>query len=241
MKKFKLSAPLILAVIAVAMLIPLVVGLVTPMTNAVMAGSALASLTVVAFSSMFVEPARLAQRAAHAQFGRAGEETDIEREYRQVQADLKTVGDDLRKHAEASEKSLKAHVALSEETKASVDKLLTTQGELQARLQAAEQQIVKLDGGNRGDDRPESAGETFTNDERYSAFAAQAQASGNYSLTVPVRAAITSLPGSAGANIEPQRVGMVQPLQQRLFLRDLLNWGRTTSPSIEFVRETGFT
>ncbi|MGJ5997871.1 phage major capsid protein [Pseudomonas aeruginosa] len=241
MKRFKLSAPLILAVIAVAMLIPLAVGLVTPMTDVVMAGSALASLTVVAFSSMFIEPARFPQRAAHAQFGRAGEDTDIEREYRQVQADLKNVGDDLRRYAEQAEKDLKAHVQMSEQTKASVDQLLTTQGELNARLQAAEQQIVKLDGGSRGDDRPESAGETFTNDERYSAFAAQAQASGNYSLTVPVRAAITSLPGSAGDLIQPQRVGMVQPLQQRLFLRDLLNWGRTTSSSIEFVRETGFT
>ncbi|MGC8384595.1 hypothetical protein ACP3P8_18910 [Pseudomonas aeruginosa] len=54
--------------------------------------------------------------------------TAIEQEYQQVQADLKKVGDDLRTYAEQSEKELKAHSKLSEETKASVDKLLVSQG-----------------------------------------------------------------------------------------------------------------
>lgn len=167
--------------------------------------------------------------------------SQIEQEYKQVQADLKKVGDDLRTYAEQSEKELKVHAKLSEETKANVDKLLVTQGELNARLQAAEQLIVKLDGGEGGNAAAETMGESFTKHERFAAFAAQASGGGRHSMTVPVKAAITSLPGSAGVNIEPQRVGMVQPLQQRLFLRDLLNWGRTTSNAIEFVRESGFT
>ncbi len=167
--------------------------------------------------------------------------TAIEQEYQQVQADLKKVGDDLRTYAERSEKELKAHSKLSEETKASVDKLLVSQGELQARLQAAEQLMAKLGKGGGRIVAPESMGETFIAAEGYDAWAARAAGGAKGSFTVPVKAAITSLTSSAGDLIQPQRVGMVLPTQQRLFVRDLLAWGRTTSNSIEYVRETGFT
>lgn len=167
--------------------------------------------------------------------------TAIEQEYQQVQADLKKVGDDLRTYAEQSEKELKAHSKLSEETKASVDKLLVSQGELQARLQAAEQLMAKLEKGGGRILTPESMGETFVAAEGYDAWAARAAGGAKGSFTVPVKAAITSLPTSAGDLIQPQRVGMILPTQQRLFVRDLLAWGRTTSNSIEYVRETGFT
>lgn len=167
--------------------------------------------------------------------------TAIEQEYQQVQADLKKVGDDLRTYAEQSEKELKAHSKLSEETKASVDKFLVSQGELQARLQAAEQLMAKLEKGGGRIVAPESMGETFIAAEGYDAWAARAAGGAKGSFTVPVKAAITSLTGSAGDLIQPQRVGMVLPTQQRLFVRDLLAWGRTTSNSIEYVRETGFT
>ncbi|HHG5536369.1 TPA: phage major capsid protein [Pseudomonas aeruginosa] len=167
--------------------------------------------------------------------------TAIEQEYQQVQADLKKVGDDLRTYAEQSEKELKAHSKLSEETKASVDKLLVSQGELQARLQAAEQLMAKLEKGGGRIVAPESMGETFIAAEGYDAWAARAAGGAKGSFTVPVKAAITSLTGSAGDLIQPQRVGMVLPTQQRLFVHDLLAWGRTTSNSIEYVRETGFT
>ncbi|MFG8480046.1 phage major capsid protein [Pseudomonas aeruginosa] len=167
--------------------------------------------------------------------------SQLEQEYKQVQADLKKVGDDLRTYAEQSEKELKVHSKLSEETKASVDKLLVSQGELQARLQAAEQLMAKLEKGGGRIITPESMGETFVAAEGYEAWAARAAGGAKGSFTVPVKAAITSLTGSAGDLIQPQRVGMVLPTQQRLFVRDLLAWGRTTSNSIEYVRETGFT
>ncbi|WP_325435991.1 phage major capsid protein [Pseudomonas nitroreducens] len=167
--------------------------------------------------------------------------SQLEQEYKQVQADLKKVGDDLRTYAEQSEKELKAHSKLSEDTKASVDKLLVTQGELQARLQAAEQLMAKLEKGGGRIVAPESMGETFVAAEGYDAWAARAAGGAKGSFTVPVKAAITSLPTSAGDLIQPQRVGLILPTQQRLFVRDLLAWGRTTSNSIEYVRETGFT
>ena len=84
-------------------------------------------------------------------------------------------------------------------------------------------------------------GELFVAADGFSDFAARAASGGKGSFTAQVQAAITSLAGSAGSLIEPTRVGLVQPTQQRLFIRDLLSWGRTTSNSIEYVRESGFT
>lgn len=165
---------------------------------------------------------------------------EIEKSIEAINASLKQVGDQLRANAEKAEKEIKAHAQLSEETKAKVDQLLVTQGELQARLQAAEQLVVKLERGG-GREAPKSMGQAFLEAEGFEAFAARAASGAKMSFTAPVKAAITSLDSSAGALIEPTRVGLIQPAQQRLFLRDLLSWGRTGSNSIEFVRETGFT
>lgn len=162
--------------------------------------------------------------------------TNIEQEYKQVQADLKQVGDDLKRYAEQAQSEIKAHAKLSEETKANVNKLLVTQGELQARLQAAEQLIVKLETGGAGGHQVKSMGQLVAESDEFAAF------NGKGSFSVGVSAALTSGGDSAGDLIVPQRVpGIIMPGQQRLTIRDLLNWGRTTSNSIEFVRETGFT
>ncbi|HSH43660.1 MAG TPA: phage major capsid protein, partial [Arenicellales bacterium] len=162
--------------------------------------------------------------------------SQIEQEYKEVQANLKQVNDDLKRYAENSEKEIKNHAQMSEETRAKVDELLVQQGELQANLQSAEQVIAKLEQGGGMPSRPKSAGELVAESEEFQAF------SGRGSFKVGVQAAVTSDAASAGDLIEPQRVpGIIAPPNQRLFLRDLLNWGRTTSNSIEYVKETGFT
>lgn len=167
--------------------------------------------------------------------------SEIEKEYKQVRADLEKVGDDLRRYAEQSQKELQHHAKLSEETKASVDKLLIEQGELKARLQAAEQHMAKLEGGGEPA-APKSMGQQFVESEGYAEFAARhAGSSAKGSFTMQVKAVVTSQPTSAGDLIVPQRVGLLMPVTQRLFLRDLLSWGRTSSNSLEYVRESGFT
>lgn len=163
--------------------------------------------------------------------------SQLDQEYKQVQADLKQVGDQLKAFAEQSQAEIKNHAQMSAETKASVDGLLVQQGELSARLQAAEQLIVKLDTNGGHAAAPKSMGEQFIGAEGFDAFAAR----GKGSFTSSVNAVVTSLTGSAGDLIVPQRVGMIAPAQQRLTIRDILNWGRTTSNSLEFVRESGFT
>lgn len=165
----------------------------------------------------------------------------IEKDIESINASLKKVNDQLKAHAEQAQKEIKAHAQLSEETKTAVDKLLISQGELQARLQAAEQLVAKLEQGGGSVDIPKSMGEHFIEAEGFEAFAQRASGGAKLSFSTSIKAAITSLDTSAGDLIVPQRLGMLQPVTQRLFLRDLLSWGRTTSNSLEYVRESGFT
>ncbi|MCK9515676.1 MAG: phage major capsid protein [Ottowia sp.] len=171
--------------------------------------------------------------------GMAG--TTVEAEYKQVQADLKKVGDDLKAYAEKAEKELKAHSQLSAETKAEVDKLLTAQSELQAAHKAMEQVIAKMQNGGGMPGSAKSLGQMVVENEAITGFNASMR--GAVAVKVgSIHAAVTSGAGSAGDLIQPHRVpGIIVPPNQRLFLRDLLNWGTTSSNSIEYVREAGFT
>lgn len=155
-----------------------------------------------------------------------------------LKAALDKISDQIKSQAEQAEKEIKAHAKLSEETRAAVDKLLTQQGELQARLQTAEQLVAKLETGGGAPARPLSMGEQVTASEDFQAFAQNPRGT----FRMGVQAAIGSGSSSAGDLIVPDRVpGIVMPGLRRLTIRDLINWGRTGSNSIEFVRENVFT
>lgn len=158
---------------------------------------------------------------------------------KQVQATLKEVGDHIKAQAEKADKEIKQHSKLSEETKAKVDELLTAQGELQARLNAAEQQLVSQRDIKGGDDAPQSAGQLLVSAEEMqdvnSAFR------GSRRVAVP-RAAITAVPNSGAALVPAERAYGIQAApERRLTIRDLIAPGRTDSNSYEYVQETGFT
>jgi HK97 family phage major capsid protein len=165
----------------------------------------------------------------------------MEKDILQIQTSLKEVSDQLKATAEQHKVHAETHTKLSGETKEKVDALLVQQGELQARLQAAEQKMVTLD--SRGGDVQtlQSMGFQVADSEEWAAFASSKPGKGS-SHNFSVKAAITSATGSGGALVEPTRVpGIVGPGLRRLTVRDLLNWGRTTSNSVEYVRELGFT
>jgi HK97 family phage major capsid protein len=65
------------------------------------------------------------------------------------------------------------------------------------------------------------------------------------SISIPVKNTTTStgyVPTVAPPVVQPDvQPGIVPRLRQRLFIRDLLSPGRTTSPAIFWVQETGFT
>ena len=155
-----------------------------------------------------------------------------------IQAELTRIGDQVKAFAEKATQEIQANGQLSKETRAAVDQLLTQQGELQARLQTAEQLVAKLETGGGAPARPLSMGEQVGASEDFQAFAQNPRGT----FRMGVQAAIGSGSSSAGDLIVPDRVpGIVMPGLRRLTIRDLINWGRTGSNSIEFVRENVFT
>lgn len=165
----------------------------------------------------------------------------LEEDIKTINASLKDVGDNLKAQAEKSDKEIKLHQKLSEETKAKVDELLLKQGELVADLRAAQQLIDRIEAGGGNPASVKSMGEVVAESDSVKNF--QSGMQGSISVKIgSIHAAVDSTSSSAGDLIVPQRVpGIVVAPQQRLFVRDLLSWGRAASNMIEYVRETGFT
>lgn len=227
--KFRLSPVFLMAVLAVAALVPLTLG-VTPLTL-------VAAVATVAVATFFIQPGASRYTGMHAQMGKIGE-ADIEAQYTEVQANLKDVGDKLKTYAEQTEKEIKRTGEMHGETRAKVDEMLLKQGELQARLQEAEQKLVNA-GQRQEHDAPKSLGQLVAESE--SMQGVNSSFRGSRRVEVP-RAAITSLEDSGGALVAPdRRPGVVAAPERRLTIRDLLAPGNTGSNSIEYVRETGFT
>lgn len=219
----------------------MVVAAAIPLLFSVSVQTVAASLAVVALSTLFVVPGASANRGLFGQLGEVGS-VNVEEEYKKVQASLSSISDDLKAYSDKSAAELKRHGEMSAETRAKVDELLTTQGELNARLQAAEQALAEGPRGG-GYGAPKSMGQLVVESEEFANMAERiAKAKGSFS--VPVQAAITTTQAddTNGYPVEPTRVpGIIEAAERRLTIRDLLSWGRTSSNAIEYVEETGFT
>lgn len=156
----------------------------------------------------------------------------------QTQKDLKAVGDQIKTYAEQTAKEIKHSGEMQAETRAKVDELLLKQGELQARLQETEQKLVNA-GRPHEPERQQSAGQLVA--AKMAEEGITSSFRGSRRVEMP-RAAITSVPESAGALVAPDRQsGIIAIPQRRLTIRDLVAPGLTNSNSVEYVRETGFT
>lgn len=156
----------------------------------------------------------------------------------QIKAALDKISDQIKSQAEQAEKEIKAHARLSEDTRASVDKLLTQQGELQARLATAEQMVASINQGGGSPAPAMTVGAQVVASEEFEAFRQNPRGS----FRMPVQAKVTEDAASGGDLIVPDRVpGIVGPGLRRLTIRDLIAWGRTGSNSIEFARELVYT
>jgi HK97 family phage major capsid protein len=165
-----------------------------------------------------------------------------------VSADLERVSGELKTKAEAALKEAGDAGKLSQETKDSVDKLLTDFNEksqqveaLTARIDEIEQKGIRS--GGRGD-APKSFGERFVEDEEVKAWLAGGPNKGK--VDIRVEAALTSLTtdadGSVGDAINQTRLPGIMPLpERRLTVRDLISQGRMDGNTLEYVKETGFT
>lgn len=179
-----------------------------------------------------------------ARYGRKEEDLDtktLTKEFKGLRDDLKARDDKLKEWTEKAAAEMKDVGKISEETKAALTEQAKAAEGVAARMGELEQIVAKLkDAGLGGHAQRESLGKEVVENEKVKAFLE----SGGGKVRVGVKA-ITSLSsgdGGAGDLIVPQRVpGIIRQPDRMMTIRDLLSVGRTTSNSIEFVQETGFT
>lgn len=160
---------------------------------------------------------------------------NLENAQREINASLKNVGDQLRTHAETTEKQIKAAGEMSQETRAKVDELLTQQGALQARQTQIEQMVVAADNGQT--EKAQTLGQIVLAAEGIERLNASWR--GQFSVSAP-RSVITNF-DSAGNNMGGTTRGpLVTPAQRKIFIRDLLMPGTIETLSYEYPQETGF-
>ena len=162
-----------------------------------------------------------------------------------MSAELEKASSDFSAKAEAALGEAKKAGTLSAETKAAVDEmalkfntLTEAEKQLKAQLGELEQEFARIPTQAAASQR-ETLGGTVIKSEALAEFAKSIQ--GNRRVSVPVNAALLST-GVAEGVVEPQRLPGIDVMpKQRLFIRDLIAPGRTTSPAIFWVQQTGFT
>lgn len=182
--------------------------------------------------------------AAAREFGRKSG-GNPEQVMEQVTAELKRIGDEVKQSGELALKQAKSAGDMSLETKGKMDELLLKQGELQARLQEAEQKLAR-----RGDpDEPQSVksiGQMIVESEEFKS----ARSEGKSSVRVKLdRKDIMNVPATVGAGVSAtnslvvadRQAGVIAPPQRTMTIRNLLMPGQTSSNAIEYAVETGFT
>ncbi|MFB0607300.1 phage major capsid protein, partial [Pseudomonas aeruginosa] len=164
--------------------------------------------------------------------------SDFEKQIGELNASLKQVGDQIKAQAEQVNTQIANFGEMNKETRAKVDELLTAQGELQARLSAAEQAMLANEKRDGGEEAPKTAGQMVAESLKEQGVTSSLR--GSHRVSMP-RSAITSIDSSGGALVAPdRRPGVVAAPQRRLTIRDLVAPGTTESNSVEYVRETGF-
>lgn len=157
----------------------------------------------------------------------------------ELKADLAKVSQQVKTFAESINADVAAGRTMTAEVRESVDKLLTEQGALRARIDELEQKGARRGGGDML--AGQTPGQRFISDPKVIQFMADRINRGRVRVDM---AAITT--GTAGATrdvlVPPQRQpGIITPGLLTFTVRDLLTPGRTSQNSIQYVRETGFT
>ncbi|ANN78915.1 phage major capsid protein [Bordetella flabilis] len=161
---------------------------------------------------------------------------------------LNSSSEEFSRKAEDAIKEAKNAGTLSAETKAAVDKIASefnglraVQEQLKAELGEAEQAIARIPGGAGSQATLKSWGQQLIESESLKDVKARVSSNERLRASFAVNAALLS-PGVAEGVVEPQRLpGIDMAPKQRLFIRDLIAPGRTTSPAIFWVQQTGFT
>lgn len=180
----------------------------------------------------------LRDAGGHPAGGKTATELAIE-----VKAAFEAKHDEVKNIAERALTEAQRGIPMSEKAKEIADQALTGMNELKSLVEELEQKAARPGGG--GQDRQPTIGEQYVESDEYkNAFASGARQGQNVGIEVK---AITSLTtdanGSAGDLVRPDRIQspMMMLPDRQLTIRNLIAPGQTSSSSIEYVQETGFT
>ncbi|PHI31038.1 phage major capsid protein [Budvicia aquatica] len=171
--------------------------------------------------------------------------SDVNEVLKKVSAALEDATSKFNIKAEEALKEAKASGQLSADTKAAVDKmalefnaLTAAEKTLKAALGDLEQHVAQMPLANAVR-VAETVGQQVISAEALKGFVSAL--AGNQRISIPVKAALLSV-DVPGQIVAPHRLpGIDVPPKQRLFIRDLIAPGQTTSSTIYWVQQTGFT
>lgn len=151
--------------------------------------------------------------------------------------------DEVKAIAEKALAEAEKGIPLSNTAKELADQALTGMNETKARLDELEQKAARR--GYDGPQRQPTIGEQYVESDEYkSAFANGARQGQNVGIEVKaITSLTTNADGSAGDAVRPDRIQAPMALlpDRQLTIRNLIAPGQTSSSSIEYVQETGFT
>jgi len=179
-----------------------------------------------------------------ARYGRKEEELSfatLVKEFKGLQQQLKDRDSEIKSWTEKAAESIREKGEIAESVKAELEKQAKAGEELVARLQEIEQLFAKFTANDNPRQSQKSLGQRVTDDDKVKQWLADG---GPGRIRFGAKAITSAVTGAGGAGdlIVPQRVpGIIRQPDRQMTIRDLLSVGRTTSNSIEFVQETGFT
>lgn len=151
---------------------------------------------------------------------------------------LGKITDQVREAGEKAIAEAKKGIDASNEQKGRIDELLLKQGELQAQVLELEQKAARQTGAEQDNSHKSIGYRTIENAE----FKAKSErmAGGERGSNRFEAKALTTV--SSGASIVPDRQAGVILLPERpMTVRDLITPGRTSSNSVSYMKQTGFT
>lgn len=170
--------------------------------------------------------------------------SEVQKLLNEISGNLDKMNADFSKKAEEALSEARNSGKLSNETKLDVDKLIVAQGSLQTALDGLKAQLGEVEQATAQRRGNPSAGQSWgaqaIKSEKLAQFAASVE--GGRRISVPVVKNVTLSTDIPAGVVEPQRLPGIDVMpKQRLFIRDLIAPGTTTSPAIFWVQQTGFT
>lgn len=163
----------------------------------------------------------------------------LETQVNELGISVKKTGDELKQSAEKLLGEVKQYGQASAETKATADKALFESNANAAALTEVKQALARLREGGNGGEPLKTIGQHVTDSDDFKKFVASG-GKGKYSQVIT--SLTTDADGSAGAGVPTDVKSGIQRLAvETPRIRDLLMPGRTSSNTVEYVKEKGFT